>query len=193
MGRNGRTDISRYSALFVSQFPTFFRHANLPSHVRPIGPMLKSDWQKILLKQKCFIWRAPGIEPGTSWVAVNHSIHYTTTTGSNIVNFSSICSSMQVKVIFWGITPCRYSMGRNGRTDLCGYSMDRNGRTEYSMGRNGRTDLCGILYGQKWAHWVLYGRTKSTEESDLLPRVCICKRAYEIYRRERFISTQMYM
>ena len=27
-------------------------------------------------------------------------------------------------------------------------------------------------------------RTKSTEESDLFPRVCICKRAYEIYRRE---------
>ena len=63
------------SALFVSQIPTIFRHANLSGHVRPIGPMLQSDWLNNLLKQKGSILRAPGIELGTSFVAVRHSNH----------------------------------------------------------------------------------------------------------------------
>ena len=35
-----------WAALFVSQVPTFFRHGNLSSHVRPIGPKLQFDWSR---------------------------------------------------------------------------------------------------------------------------------------------------
>ena len=66
-----------------------------------------------------------------------------------------------------------------GALRLCGYSMDRNGRTEEEGVRNLPKR---VIYFH--ADVYVRGRTKSTEESDLFSRGCICERAYEIYRRE---------
>ena len=82
----------------------------------------------------------------------------------------------------WAQNTCGKDLGpsgpkvdRNGSTEPCGYSLGRNGRHVRNLPKRVIFFLADVY---------LRGRTKSTEESDLFPRGCICKRAYEIYRRE---------